>query len=186
MISKFGSSRMVLVVGMTLLTIGILFYMLATFSWQKYQQYNNRAAQLTPKISRLLGVEDSYELLQQLNTKLQSQLTKLTYPTTKNSAMAAASMQRKVREAMQHATMVVSGSQIMPVKARDGYDKIGLDITAKGTIESLESLMTDLRALQPSIIIESINIKPIQVRRNQVSAQRISVRLKLFSLRLQS
>lgn len=185
MMTKFGSSRMVFIVGMTLVAIGVLFYILATFSWQKYQQYDNRATQLAPKISRLLGVEHSYDLLQKSNTKVQLQLTKLTYPATKNSAMAGALMQRKVREAMEAANMAVSGSQILPFKARDGYDKIGLDITAKGTIESLESLMTGLRELQPNIIIESINIKPIKASRNQALTQQISVRLKLLSLRLQ-
>lgn len=186
MITKFGSFRMVFVVGVTLVAVGVLFYMLAVSSWQKYQQYDHRAAQLAPKISRLLGVERSYDLLQESNTTVRAQLSKLTYPAAKNTAMAGASMQQKAREAMAEANMAVTGSQILPLKARDGYDKIRLDVTAKGTVESLEFLITRLRALQPNIIIESINIKPIKASRNQVSAQQISVRFKLLSLRLQS
>jgi len=184
--TRFGSHRMVVVVGLLLATIIILFYMLANIAWEKYQDYGDRVDQLEPRISRLQGVEQSYELLQTANERVQSQLIALTYPAVKDTAMTGASMQRNIREKMEQAGMAISGSQILPVKVDNGYDKISVDVTAAGTLDSLQDVLINLKELRPSVIVESINIKPVRVRRKGVTNQKVTVRFRLLSLRLQS
>lgn len=186
MMARFGSYRMLTVVGLSLVIILILLYFMSSFAWEKYYEYGGRSAQLEPRISRLLGVEQSYDLLQKANKRVKTQLTELAYPAARDAAVTSASMQRTVREIVEQAGMSVRGSQILPIKERDGYDRILVDITTSGTLESLEDVLISLREVRPGVSIESINIRPVRVRRKGGQDQKLTVRFKLLSLRLQS
>ena len=186
MMTKFGSRRMLIVVGLTLAVVVILFSLLLDSAWRNVQNYDSQARQLEPRISRLLGVEQSVELLQQADEKIGSQLAVVVYPAVKDVEATGAAMQREIREAMNQAGMTVSGSQILPIKAKKGYDKIVLDITATGSMSAFANALKALKEMTPIVIIETINIKPVKIsRRKQMGAQKVRVRFKVLSLRLQ-
>jgi len=189
MMTKFGSRRMLLVVGLTLAAVVILFSLLIDIAWRNFHDYNDQARQLEPRISRLLGIEQSYGLLQQAGEKIGTQLIALAYPAVKDVETTGAAMQRKLREVMTQAGMTVSGSQILPIKAKSGYDKIELDITATGSMIAFADSLKALKEMTPIVIVKTIKIKPAKARRtrkDQISVQNVSVRFKVLSLRLQS
>jgi len=186
MMTRFGSRRMLIVVGLTLAMIVILFSILADIAWQKFQDYDASARQLEPRISRLLGVEQSADILVQADEKISAQLAVLAYPAVKDVETTGAAMQRTLREAMKEAGMTVSGSQILPIKVRDGYDKITLDITATGSMESFAATLKSVAEMTPLVMIETINIKPEKQRRRKGSSgYNVLIKFKALSLRLQ-
>lgn len=186
MMTKFGSRRMLLVVGLSLAAIVILFAFVINVSWRHFHDYDVQARRLEPKISRLMGVEQSQELLEQAGKKIELQLAAIAYPVVKDVETTGATMQRKVREVMTQAGMTVSGSKILPIRKKDGYDEIALDLTATGSMDAFANILKDLKGMAPIVIVENINIKPARkTRRNKAIPQNVLVQFKVFSLRLQ-
>lgn len=188
MMTKFGSRRMLSVVGLTLASVIILCSLLLDIAWRNFQDYNEQARQLEPRISRLLGIEQSYGLLQQAGEKIGEQLAVLAYPAVKDVETTGAVMQRSVREVMSQAGMTINGSRILPVKVRNGYDKIALSITATGNMTAFTNSLKALKDMTPIVIVETINVKPAKTKRTRgssVSAQNVLVKFNVLSLRLQ-
>ena len=182
MMSDIGSNKVRVIVGLVVIITILFFYLFIDLAWTKYQDDKKRMEQLEPRISRLLGVEKSYELLQKANQDIEVQLTQVAYPVVEDTAVTGAEMQRAIRDIMNKAGMSVSGSQILPMKAEEGYDAIHLEINVKGTVEGLEEVLIGLRELRPNVIIETLNIKPVRQREGE---HQLTARFRLLSLRLQ-
>ena len=102
-------------------------------------------------------------------------------------------MQQKVREVMAAAGLSVSGSQILPSRKVEGFERLNLNITVERNIGSLEEAIGSLRALRPLVLVESANIKPQRAKRSRRGVEaapqsedqrKLSVRFQLLSLRL--
>ena len=117
-------------------------------------------------------------------------LAELAWPLDKDAAMTAASMQQLVRDAIGNAGLTVSGSQILPAQPGSGFERLVLDLTASGNIESLDEAIVNLKELRPMVLIESATIKPVRARTrigqagDSADERLLSIRMRLVSLRL--
>jgi hypothetical protein len=102
-------------------------------------------------------------------------------------------MQRDVRELVTVAGLSVSGSQILPRQAHEGYERLVLDLTAEGNIDSLEQALEALEEMRPLVFVQSLSVKPARVSRRRTrqaepegegDTRRLTARFKLTALRL--
>ncbi len=150
---------------------------------------------IQPRTARLLGIAESFDRLELASNGADDVLQDCAHPADQDRPTTAAAMQRDIRELMVTAGLSVSGSQILPVRKSTGFDRLSLDITAQGNIDELDQTFAGIEALRPLVFVESVDVKPVRVRRsrrvNVVEAnaseddpRKLTARFQLFSLRL--
>lgn len=166
---------------LVLLGVALVFVLGGVFGW--FLENNERLKELEPRISRLNGLIQSVEKLEQSNRVATSQLAELTYPASLDSATGGASLQRQVRGYMEGAGMSVTGSQVLTSEKREGFEVFRVNVTATGTMESLEEGLIALEAARPLVFIGAIEMMPARTRRGDDS-QNIVLKLTLSAMRL--
>lgn len=162
---ELKADRPTLVVGGTLVVFLLLILYWLLHFWLLRQDYVEDIQSIQPRTARLLGISASYEQLQVASTQARRSLLELAYPAAKDTPMTAAAMQKSVRELMVGAGLSVSGSQILPARQTDGFDRLSLDITAQGNIDALDEALSRLELMRPLVLVESVSIKPARERR---------------------
>ena len=118
------------------------------------------------------------------------------YTADRDSATTAAAMQQNIRELMITAGLSVSGSQILPARKDEGFDRLSLDISAEGNIDALDDALSGLEDMRPLVFVESVKIKPVRSRPTRKrrgepevilegDPRKLTEQFHLFSLRLQ-
>jgi general secretion pathway protein M len=87
--------------------------------------------------------------------------------TQKNYSLAAASLQKRVKEIAGRAGGEISSTQVLPNKALDNLTQIIVKVRLVGDMEMLRSLLFDIRAEKPLMSIENISIIPKRGKRNK-------------------
>lgn len=192
----FKADRPTLVVGCTLLAVALLVLYGVVHFWLLRQGFVGEIDAIQPRTARLLGITQSLPELEVAAEAAGAGLRDLAYSSDSDSAATAAAMQQDVRELLTNAGMSVSGSQVLPPRALEGFDRLGLDITAVGNIDAVDEALAGLELVRPQIFIDSVKLKPERSRsrsrssRNQPETpepgdpRKVSVQLELFSLRL--
>ena len=183
-------NRMALSVGLVAGSLALLAIYAVVHFWLLRQEYAEAIGDLVPRTARLQGIVESEEQLVAAAAAVDDALAELAWPLDKDAAMTAASMQQLVRDAIANAGLSVSGSQILPAQPGSGFERLVLDVTASGNIESLDEAIVNLKELRPMVLIESATIKPVRARTrlgqagNSEDERLLSVRMRLVSLRL--
>lgn len=176
-------SRAQLIVVGTLAVIAVVWFLIALNLFGKYRAYHQESKDLVPRIARLTGLIESEAKLREANEQISTQIAGLAFPGTSDPAATGASMQQLIRSSFEKAGLVVAGSQILPPRIDPLFTRIQLELTANGSLESLETALLELRELRPLVLVDSLNIQPARVRRGD-PAQMISLRIRLTSLRV--
>jgi general secretion pathway protein M len=189
---KVKADRSTIVVGMTLgfVLIVVLYWVL--HFWFLYQGFAGEIEAIEPKTARLLGIMQSVDPLGVASNEASGRLRELAYGADRDSATTAAAMQQNIRELMTGAGLSVSGSQILPQRKSEAFDRLSLDITAEGNIEALDAALSGLEAMRPLVFIENLKVNPERSRgrgRGQKAEvagdpRNLTARFQLFSLRL--
>lgn len=184
------SNRMALSVGLVAGSLALLAIYAIVHFWMLRQAYAEAIEDLVPRTARLQGIVESEEQLVAAAAAVDEALAELAWPLDKDAAMTAASMQQLVRDAIANAGLTVSGSQILPAQPGAGFERLVLDLTASGNIESLDEAVVNLKELRPMVLIESATIKPVRARTrlgqagDSADERLLSIRMRLLSLRL--
>lgn len=149
---------------------------------------------IEPRTARLLGILETADQLEAAGGRAAAMLRELAYPAGRDSATMAAGLQQDVREVLTAAGMSVTGSQVLPVRRAQGHDRLTLDITAEGNIQSLDEALSGLALMRPLVFIESLKVKPVRTRARRgakpeagaTDPRQVNVRLQCFALRLHS
>lgn len=156
------------------------------------QEFVREIESIEPRTARLLGILESAGKLEAASAAAQARLRDLAFPSGRDSATVAASLQQNVRELMNDAGISVTGSQILATRSADGYDRLTLDITGEGNIEALDNTLAELELMRPLVFVESLKIKPVRMRRGSAQTapegedpRRLNARFQLFALRMQ-
>ena len=108
----------------------------------------------------------------------------MVYSKSDDQATLAASLQRDVRGMFSLAGLSVSDSRVLPPRAEDGFDRIGLNVTVTGGMVAIDMALQSLSAYMPLIVIESVDIKPDRVSsRTNASQQTVTASLRMFALK---
>jgi general secretion pathway protein M len=197
---KFGlkADRPTFVVGATLAVLLIaLLYGVLTFGLM-WQSYDDAIDNILPRTARLLGIIESREALGLAADEAVLLLSEVVYTAESDSAGTAAAMQQNVRELMAAAGLSISGSQILPTGDGGDYERLRLDITVEGNIDSLDEALAQLEIMLPVVFIESFRVKhargggsrlPTRGMSREIFSgdpRRLTARLQLVSLRSKS
>lgn len=189
---KIRADRSTIVVGSSLgLLLLLVLYWVLHF-WFLRQGFIDDIEAIEPRTARLLGIMQSVDQLKVASGDAKSRLLELAYGSDRDSATTAAAMQQNIRELLIGAGLSVSGSQILPQRKSEVFDRLSLDITASGNIEALDATLAGLEAMRPLVFVETLKVNPERTRGRgrQVDAavvgdpRNLTVRLQLFSLRI--
>ncbi len=150
--------------------------------------YQAELERLEPRIARLQGLLDREADVRLAASAVGSDVLDLVYPATDDPGSVAANLQKNVREILAAAGLVVSNSQILPVREQEGFDSIAIKLTAAGDLPALDTALADLNAYLPLLLIESVEIWPSRAsrRRQEEETQEVNVTLQVLALRVRA
>jgi hypothetical protein len=197
---KMRADRSTIVVGCSVgLVLVLVLYWVLHF-WFLRQGFAEEIEAIEPRTARLLGIMESVSQLEQASTEAQSRLRELAYGADRDSATVAAAMQQNIRDLMTGSGLSITGSQILPQRTSDEFDRLSLDITAEGNIDALDTALSSLESMRPLVFVESLKVSPLRGRSRAPTKgrgrgaqaenagdgdpRRLTARLQLFSLRL--
>jgi general secretion pathway protein M len=187
---KADRPTIVVAISLGLLLLLVLYWVL--HFWFLRLDFAREIETIEPRTARLLGIMQSVDQLGTASTAASGRLQELAYGADRDSATAAAAMQQNIRELMTGAGLSVSGSQILPQRKSEAFDRLSLDITAEGNIEALDSVLSGLEAMRPLVFIETLKVNPVRNRgrgrgheaKGAGDPRNLTARFQLFSLRL--
>lgn len=192
---KLALNRSTIVVGVTLGLVLLVILYCVGHLWVLRQGYVSEIELIKPRTARLLGMLDSSDQIKEAHSEAAIILDEIAYPVLRDSAATAAAMQKEIRELMTDAGLSISGSQVLPRQAEQGFDRLTLDITAEGNTGALEQALAELESMRPVVFVKSVNIKPARVSRRRSrnreeptigDARKVTARFQLISLRLKN
>jgi general secretion pathway protein M len=193
---NFKADRPTIIVGSSLGLVFLLALYLVLQLWFLRQDFADEIEAIQPRTARLLGMLESVDQLDLASGTARSMLRELVYAVDQDSAKAASSLQQNVRELLTSAGLSVSGSQILPQRKSDKFDRLSLNITAEGNINALDEALSSLELMRPLVFVESLKVQPQRTssrRRSRRSEdiddkdddpRKLAAQFELFSLRL--
>ncbi len=82
-------------------------------------------------------------------------------------ALAAAELQKRIKEMVQDADGEISSTQVLPNKDEDGLLRITVKVKLTGDMEMLRNLLFEIDVEKPLMIIENLTIVPGRKKRNR-------------------
>lgn len=178
MVASRGA-RLLTCVGALLLMVFITFTLNMAM---RYQRYQVDIARMMPRMAQLEGIFQAQERINTAVIAVREELAKYVYAPSIDDAALNSEIQNKARSAFAEAGMQVAGSQILPPKPTETFNQLMLDLSATGSLESLEVALHGLKQMRPRLLIDSIRIEPVRSVRD-TNTQSVQVNLRLFALR---
>ncbi len=82
-------------------------------------------------------------------------------------SLAAAELQKRIKEMVQNADGEISSTQVLPNKDQDGLLRITVKVKLTGDMEMLKNLLFEIEAEKPLMIVEKLTIVPGRKKRNR-------------------
>lgn len=143
---------------------------------------------IEPRYARLLGLSGVGPTLDTALEEVRGSLARRAYPAALSPERIGTDAQERIRSMAESAGLAVSGSQILPVRAHQGFVQIPLKVTVDGDLESLRKFLTAADTAMPVVLVDSLQVTSIVRRARRGAAeppQRLNVQLGLSVLRLQ-
>jgi general secretion pathway protein M len=166
-------------VGILLLVILITFTLNMAMRYQRYQADIER---MLPRMAQLEGIFQAQERINSAVTSVRDEVANYLYPPDADDAALNSEIQNRARSAFAEAGMQVAGSQILPPRPTQTFNQLMLDLSATGSLESLEAALHALEQTRPRLLIDSIRIEPVRNVRD-TNTQSVQINLRLLALR---
>jgi general secretion pathway protein M len=154
----------------------------ALYVWQKHQWGQTELERVTPRYARLLGVQQNAARIDESLAQVKQQLSRYVYPAEGDATQAGNDAQQRVRSVLSSAGLTVVSSQVLPSKAEQSFDRIGLSVRVDGELIHLQSALAVIPSLTPIILIDSINVQVVGLQRAD-RPQNLAIQLNLSVLR---
>ncbi len=135
-----------------------------------------------PRYARLLGLRVSAESIGQSLARASAILARHTYPASAVADRVGTDLQQRLRNAAEAAGVGVSGSQIVPGKADQDMEDIGVSMTLDADVAQLQAMLERLEDQSPLIYLDSISFQPS----GRNAEGRLSIRARFSALRSRS
>lgn len=165
--------------------IAALFVGLAAVVWERHSWSQDRLAEVEPRYARLVGLDASRDQLEAALASTQASIARHVYGAGQDTSRAGNDAQQRARDVFSKAGLDVVSTQVLPAKQEDRFDRIPLEVRLEGEVVALQSAMTVLPTLSPSLFVEGLSIQTVGAVKPDVP-QRLSVQFNLFVLRQRS
>jgi general secretion pathway protein M len=172
-----------LAVGLVL--VGVLIAGLVAMVWQKHTWAQSQLDQVTPRYARLVGLDANRARLDQGLASAQASIVRHVYAGTQDASRTGNDAQQRARDVFAKAGLDVVSTQVLPAKQEERFDRIPLVVRVEGELVPLQSAMTVLPTLSPTLFVEGMSIQTVGAV-NSETPQRLSAQFNLFVLRQRS
>ena len=90
----------------------------------------------------------------------------------KKPALAAATLQKRIKSIAQNAGGEISSTQVLPNKDKDGLLRITVKVKLTGDMEMLKHILFEIEMAKPLMMIETLTIVPGPKKRNRKTRKR--------------
>lgn len=154
----------------------------AWFVWQKNKIAHAKLDEIEPRYARMLGLSANANDLAKSVEQGNALLARHVYAATQDVTQVGNAAQQRSRDIFTTAGMDVVSSQILPVKASHGFEKIALAMRVEGSLMALQTGLATLVASQPTVWVEGYTVQTVgNVNANQ--PVRLTVALNLYVLK---
>lgn len=182
MIRAYADSRGArLLAGAAILVLMVLI-IFSVSMLMRYQRYQAEIDSMLPRTAQLEGIYNAREQIRAAVGEAEQELAGYVYRGDRDDATLNSELQNRARSVFTGAGMRVSGSQILPLRPGESVTQLMLDLTATGSLESLESALQGLKEARPQILVDNLRIEPVRTTRNN-QTQSVQVHLRLFVFR---
>ena len=168
-----------------LILVAVVLLGLAALVWQKHSWAQDRLAEIEPRYARLAGLEASRAQLDATLTSTQASVARHVYGAGQDASRAGNDAQQRARDVFTKAGLDVVSTQVLPAKQEERFDRIPIVVRLEGEVVALQSAMTVLPTLSPSLFVSGMSMQATGIVKPEVP-QRLSVEFNLFVLRQRS
>ncbi|MDB5947222.1 MAG: ral secretion pathway protein [Ramlibacter sp.] len=172
-----GRSALALGLGLLVFVGGATAYVASMHVWAQ-----QRLAELEPRYARLVGLGQSAAPIDAALAERRAFLARHAYPAGQDVARAGSDALQRARETFSKAGLDVSSTQVLPAKEVEGFDRIALVLRLEGELPALQSALTVLPGMTPSLFVESFNVQTMGMPRAD-APPRLTLQANLFVLR---
>lgn len=130
------------------------------YVWQKHTWATERLAELEPRHARLQGLVASEAELREASEKALAEVRRHVYHVSVDATQAGNDAQQRIREVVSASGMTVSSLQALPAKEDGPLDRIPVALAAEGQLFQIQAALLALGALQPTVWVESVSLRP--------------------------
>lgn len=130
-------------------------------AYLKHQQLQTNLDDLETRYARLRGMLDHQSDYQALNSTVNAELARLTYPASQDLASAANDAQQRVRSLFADNHLDIISIQVLPAKQEGAFNRITITLRVEGNLVSLYAALEQLPSLSPAVFFDSMTIQTI-------------------------
>lgn len=133
----------------------------AVYVFQKHQWAQARLEELVPRYSRLTGLHAQRAEISEVLAQARAVRTKYVYPADQDSAQAGNAAQQKVRDVLTNAGLQISSSQVLPLKAGKGFDRLPISVRAEGEWLAVQSALAVISVQTPILVVDEFEVQVV-------------------------
>jgi general secretion pathway protein M len=142
-------------------------------------------ADIEPRHARLSGVLERGDAILAAGIEASAALGRLAYLPDADIGQIGTDLQQRIRQLAESAELRVAGSQILPVREKDGFSVVTVTGTLEGETGALGAFLLALAAEQPPIAVEKLAVQaPRMIRRGAENNASVSIQMNMSVLRL--
>ena len=145
---------------------------------ESFREINNTR----PRLARLIGFEESGEILAASLRKARAQLDLLVYP--QEGQASGAALQQMVRDIADESGLTVTRSQPLGNESLEGLERVRVSLELAGSAAAFDAFLDTLAATRPVVVADSIRLQPARQRRGDAAQQTLAVSVRLSAYRV--
>ena len=175
--------RIVLICGLTLLLPALLYVNTLLGVWGMHRDAQSDIDNLMPRIARQYGLIEHEDELRDASNLARRGVATLVYPASRDAASVSTTLQTSIRQIFSDAGLTVSNSQVLPVREKEHFNYINVNLTVQGDISGVDAALTDIAQFRPLLLVESLEMRPLRSGRSGAKDQIVVMSLQLLALR---
>lgn len=149
----------------------------------KHHWAQERLAELEPRYSRLLGLQEHKAELEAALERARALRSQYIFPPEQDATQAGNAAQQKVRDIFTAAGLQILSIQVLAPKTEKGFERIPLSVRAEGEILALQTALAVLSSQTPIIVVNDLDVHLTNAGATPTAPPRLSANFSLSVLR---
>lgn len=158
--------RRMLALAILILALGVLFGVTAVPVLLANQHYQDTIESMENRLQQLKRTAAIGDALQPQYSQLKSwRKTDAQYLKSSSPALAAAELQRMVKQVIQEKNAQITSTQILAMQQEEGFDRVSLKVRIRGELEKVVEAFYVIETGEPFIFLNNVSIRASSGRR---------------------
>lgn len=176
----FPGRRARIAVGFLLCAILLGLVLLGSELQSRHAWANDALGELEPRHARLAGLQHVGPRIDAAVEGSREQLARFVFPAATPSERIGTELQQRIRQLAVTAGLAVVNSRILPARAQDSLEFVGVVVTVQGDAAGLRSLLLVLPEEHPALLLDAATL---QGARGREQAGRLTAQLTVGAMR---